>query len=92
MVMHPIKPELDGNDLTQAKDPTGLFLFTEFSKTVKASGAGFVFYMWPKPGSAVDVQKALVCEGLCATGAGSSARASIWIRSMRWFGAARSTS
>jgi len=27
MVMHPIKPELDGKDLSQAKDPTGLFLF-----------------------------------------------------------------
>jgi methyl-accepting chemotaxis protein len=57
MVMHPIKPELDGKDLTENKDPTGKHLFLEFVQTVKASGAGFVWYMWPKPGSENPVQK-----------------------------------
>ena len=57
MVMHPIKPELDGKDLSQAKDPTGLLLFRAFVEAVKGGGAGFVFYMWPKPGSSTDVQK-----------------------------------
>jgi methyl-accepting chemotaxis protein len=68
VVMHPIKPDLDGKDLSQTKDPTGLYLFAEFSKTVKASGAGFVFYMWPKPGSAVDVQKASYVKGFAPWG------------------------
>jgi methyl-accepting chemotaxis protein len=68
MVMHPIKPELDGKDLSQSKDPTGLFLFTEFGKTVKASGAGFVMYMWPLPGSTVDVQKASYVKGFAPWG------------------------
>jgi methyl-accepting chemotaxis protein len=68
MVMHPIKPELDGKDLSQAKDPTGKFLFNEFGNTVKASGAGFVFYMWPKPGSTVDVQKASYVKGFAPWG------------------------
>ena len=58
MIMHPIKPELDGKDLSQAKDPTGKFLFKDFVTAVQDGGAGFVFYMWPMPGSTVDVQKA----------------------------------
>ena len=57
MVMHPIKPELDGKKLDQIKDKNGKFLFTEFNKTVKAQGAGFVDYLWPKPGSDEGVPK-----------------------------------
>ncbi|MBB4187580.1 methyl-accepting chemotaxis protein [Sinorhizobium terangae] len=51
MVMHPIKPELDGTDLTANKDPNGKHLFVEFVKTVQAQGKGFVDYYWPKPGA-----------------------------------------
>ena len=50
MVMHPIKPELDGKDLSAAKDPDGLLLFVEMVKVANAKGAGFVEYQWPKPG------------------------------------------
>ena len=50
MIMHPIKPELDGKDLSANKDPQGKFLFLEFVNTVKANGSGFVEYLWPKPG------------------------------------------
>jgi methyl-accepting chemotaxis protein len=50
MVMHPIKPEMNGNDLSGYKDPNGKFLFVDFVDTVKKSGAGFVPYEWPKPG------------------------------------------
>ncbi|RVK81324.1 methyl-accepting chemotaxis protein [Sinorhizobium meliloti] len=57
MVMHPIKPELDGADLTQNKDPNGKFLFVEFVKTVQAHGKGFVDYYWPKPGADEPVLK-----------------------------------
>ncbi|MQW88214.1 methyl-accepting chemotaxis protein [Sinorhizobium saheli] len=57
MVMHPIKPELDGKDLSQNKDPNGKFLFMEFVKTVKAQGKGFVDYYWPKPGADEPVLK-----------------------------------
>ena len=63
MVMHAIKSELDGKDLTENKDPTGKRLFVEFVNTVKASGAGFVFYMWPKPGSEQPVQKVSYVKG-----------------------------
>jgi len=57
MVMHPIKPELNGSDLTQNKDPNGKFLFVEFTNVVKAGGQGFVDYYWPKPGAAEPVEK-----------------------------------
>lgn len=50
MIMHPMKPELDGTDLSQTKDPAGVHLFQEFVRVVQASGAGFVAYEWPKPG------------------------------------------
>ncbi|MBF0559156.1 MAG: methyl-accepting chemotaxis protein [Nitrospirae bacterium] len=51
MIMHPIKPELDGKELGDIKDPNGKKLFVEFVEVAKASGEGFVDYMWPKPGS-----------------------------------------
>jgi len=51
MVMHPIKPELVDKDLSGNKDPNGLALFVAFVDTVKASGSGFVDYLWPKPGA-----------------------------------------
>ncbi|MGK9050771.1 methyl-accepting chemotaxis protein [Neorhizobium petrolearium] len=59
MVMHPIKPEMNGQDLSGDKDPNGKFLFVEFVNTVKASasGKGFVDYYWPKPGAEQPVEK-----------------------------------
>jgi len=57
MVMHPIRPELDGKDLSNNQDPTGKHLFVEFVRAVQADGAGYVPYMWPKPGSDEPVQK-----------------------------------
>ena len=52
IVMHPIKPELDGTDQAGMQDPTGKHIFQEFVKAVKASPTGqdFVDYYWPKPG------------------------------------------
>jgi methyl-accepting chemotaxis protein len=50
MIMHPAKPELDGQDLAETKDPNGKRLFVEAVNVVKAQGAGFIDYQWPKPG------------------------------------------
>ncbi|MGQ9687509.1 MAG: cache domain-containing protein [Desulfobaccales bacterium] len=46
MVMHPFRPDLDGKDLNDFKDPKGKALFVEFVKTCRSEGAGFVDYMW----------------------------------------------
>jgi len=51
MVMHPYKPEMDGQDLTENKDPNGKKLFVEFARVGKESGEGFVDYLWPKYGA-----------------------------------------
>lgn len=68
MVMHPIRPELEGKDLKENKDPTGKHLFVEFVDTVRKSGAGYVSYMWPKPGSEAPVQKVSFVQGFAPWG------------------------
>lgn len=50
MIMHPIKPALDGKDLKDFKDPNDVHLFVEFVNVCKKDGKGFVDYMWEKPG------------------------------------------
>jgi methyl-accepting chemotaxis protein len=57
MVMHPIKPKLNGEDLAGFTDPAGKRLFVEMVKVAQAQGEGFVDYLWPKPGSEEPVPK-----------------------------------
>jgi methyl-accepting chemotaxis protein len=51
MIMHPYKPELDGQDLSENKDPNGKKLFVEFVNVCREKGEGFVDYYWPKYGA-----------------------------------------
>ena len=57
MVMHPIKPALDGQDLRTFKDGNGKPFFVEMAQRVKAQGDGFVDYVWPLPGEEVPTDK-----------------------------------
>lgn len=50
MLMHPIKPEMEQQDLSQTKDPNGKLLFLEMITACQKDGGGFVDYLWPKPG------------------------------------------
>ena len=52
MVMHPLKPELDGKRIDDIKDPTGKQIFVEFAKIAREKGDGYVEYQWPKAGEA----------------------------------------
>jgi methyl-accepting chemotaxis protein len=63
MIMHPIKPELDGKDLSTMKDPNGNYLFNGFVDLVKRQGAGFYSYLWPKPGFEQPVPKISFVKG-----------------------------
>jgi methyl-accepting chemotaxis protein len=45
-VMHPIKPELEGQDVSQNKDANGKLLYKEFVNAAQAAGGGFVEYEW----------------------------------------------
>ncbi len=57
MVMHPVKPEMNGRDLSSYKDPNGMPVFKRFVEVAQAQGAGLVAYQWPKPGSAAPQDK-----------------------------------
>ena len=57
VVMHPIKPELNGKDGSQIRDANGVALFVAFAETGRRDGAGFVSYLWPKPGHDEAVEK-----------------------------------
>lgn len=63
VVMHPIKPELNGKDLSKLKDPNGKRLFQSFVDTVKAKGRGNEGYLWPKPGFDEPVEKVSYVAG-----------------------------
>ncbi len=57
MIMHPMKPELDGKDLSENKDPNGKKLFIEMVNVCREKGEGFVDYQWSKPGQEKPVPK-----------------------------------
>jgi methyl-accepting chemotaxis protein len=57
MVMHAMKPELEGQNLSNLKDPNGKALFNEMVKIARLQGAGLVDYMWAKPGEQDPVPK-----------------------------------
>ncbi len=46
MIMHPFKPQLNGEDLSGVEDPNGKNLFMEMVEVVENKGAGFVRYEW----------------------------------------------
>ncbi len=57
MVMHPIKPQLNGKDLSGSQDPNGKKLFVDMVAVCRDKGEGFVDYMWPMPGHEEPVPK-----------------------------------
>jgi len=63
MIMHPFKPELEGKDMSENKDPNGKRLFVEFAAVAQGGGQGFVDYLWPKPGAAQPVPKISYVHG-----------------------------
>lgn len=63
MLMHPIKPELHGKDLSNTKDLNGKKLFMEMLSVVKQQSEGIVDYYWSKPGSDVSVPKLSYVKG-----------------------------
>ena len=51
MIMHPIKPSLVGKNLSGLKDRNGVLFFAAFGEVAEDNGAGWVGYLWPKPGA-----------------------------------------
>ncbi len=52
LIMHATNPSLEGTDTLSFKDKNGTYLFQDMLRTAKQSGAGFVNYVWSKPGEA----------------------------------------
>jgi methyl-accepting chemotaxis protein len=63
MLMHPMKPSLDGKNMSAVKDPSGKLLFIEMTRIVQLSGEGVVTYQWPKPGHDEPVDKVSYVKG-----------------------------
>lgn len=63
MIMHPYRPDLDGTELSDYKDPEGNKLFVDFVEMVKNNKAGFVSYLWPKPNFKDPVPKISYVKG-----------------------------
>jgi methyl-accepting chemotaxis protein len=63
MLMHPMKPAMDGTDIGGVLDPNGLPLFKAMVDIVRQHGKGFVAYQWPKPGKEQPVDKVSYVQG-----------------------------
>ncbi len=63
LITHPFKPELNGKDVSGVKDPDGNAVFVRFVNTVKKDGAGYLSYLWPKPGMEKPVEKVSYVTG-----------------------------
>jgi methyl-accepting chemotaxis protein len=50
MVMHPLRPELNGKSVADTKDENNKALFVEMVKVAKDKGQGTVEYMWKRQG------------------------------------------
>lgn len=46
MIIHPYRLDLNGKDLSDIADPSGMKLFVKFVEVVKASGSGYLEYQW----------------------------------------------
>jgi len=49
-LMNPAKPELEGKDVSDFKDPNGVYFFRDTVAVIKHDGRGFTAYSFPKPG------------------------------------------
>lgn len=63
MIMHPIKPNLNGKNLSSFKDPMGKRLFQEMANIVKEKNEGFIPYYWGKTEGEEPVEKISYVKG-----------------------------
>lgn len=56
-IAHPFNQTSLGMSLLMIKDANGKMFYSEFVKTAKEQGEGWVTYMWPKPGESAPSTK-----------------------------------
>ncbi|WP_053845268.1 methyl-accepting chemotaxis protein [Paracidovorax avenae] len=68
VVMHPLRPEMEGKNMSGAKDAGGQAIYLTVVDTVRRHGAGFVPYVWARPGATEPVQKVSYVKGFAPWG------------------------
>jgi cytochrome c len=69
MLMHPIKPGMENQEMIGLKDSNGKRFFVDMISICKEKGSGWVDYMWPKPGATerslkVSYVKKVTCDNV----------------------------
>ncbi|MBN2752017.1 MAG: cache domain-containing protein [Rhodospirillaceae bacterium] len=62
-VLLPPKPQLEGKNLIDMKDPSGFFIVRDFIKQIDKQGVAISHYLWEKPGSPTPEPKAAYTIG-----------------------------
>ncbi len=57
MIMHPVDKTMFDRNLSDYEDAKGKRIFLEFIDACEETGAGFVDYQWPKPGTTKPIPK-----------------------------------
>ncbi|WP_407693034.1 cache domain-containing protein [Pseudomonas paeninsulae] len=57
MLLHPINPGLEGQDVSALRDTNGVAINMEMLQIAKSSGQGMLQYSWPKPGQSTPADK-----------------------------------
>lgn len=57
MILHPANPGLEGQDVSDYRDPNGFAIFVEAARIARDRGEGVLHYMWPKPGQSQPAPK-----------------------------------
>ncbi len=63
IVLHPLKMNLNGKDLSNFKDPEGNRIFYLFAQAAQNPAGEYVSYFWEKPGSSKPVPKISFIKG-----------------------------
>lgn len=69
IVMHPIKPQLDGKDMSGFTDPDGKRIFSEFARVAKRDGGGGPLLLAQTRQRQTRAEN-LLCQGIQALGLG----------------------
>ncbi len=57
MVLHPLSPQLEGQDMGNFQDSAGKLIFRDMNRIAFRDGSGYYRYFWPKPGTNEPVAK-----------------------------------
>jgi methyl-accepting chemotaxis protein len=67
MVSHPDKQKMEGTDQSDLKDPNGVYILREITKTVRENGEGFLHYSYMKPGQKEMIPKLSFAKAIPGT-------------------------